>query len=259
MGEFDVIVIGAGPNGLTTAAYLAKAGQKVLVLERQYEMAGGLATEKPSMGGYLHNTHSIYHMMVDYAPPYKDFAGENEFGRRVKYIYPDPSVVALYADGRYICLYRDIEKAAASIAQFSQKDADTYKKMLPKYKEWMLEFLGPATYVPPAPALDQLPRLESTPIGREISELTPMSPREMIEGLFENDQVRALMLYLACHWGLDPEVGGLGYLVPLYILVAHLHGLVINGSHEVAGALQRVVLDNKGEPRSIALSFPLSV
>ena len=42
--EFDGIIIGAGPNGLTTAGYLAKAGLKVAVLERRYEIGGGLAT-----------------------------------------------------------------------------------------------------------------------------------------------------------------------------------------------------------------------
>ncbi len=253
MAEFDVIVIGGGPNGLVTAAYLAKAGQKVLILERAYEMAGGLATEEPGMGGYLHNTHSVYHMMVDYAPPYKDFAGEGEFGRRVKYTFPDPPVVGLFQDGRYICLYKDVEKAAESIAQFSTKDADTYRRIRHRYKEYMDEFLAPATYLPPLPVLEQLPKLEATPIGKEISELTPKSPQEIIDGLFENDQVRALMLYLACHWGLEPDVEGIGYLVPLNILMHHLHGLVIGGSHEVAGALIRVILENKGELRTTAL------
>ena len=43
--KYDFIVIGGGPNGLCTAAYLAKAGQKVLVLERYFEVGGGLMTE----------------------------------------------------------------------------------------------------------------------------------------------------------------------------------------------------------------------
>jgi phytoene dehydrogenase-like protein len=52
----DVIVIGAGPNGLVLGAYLSKAGLKVLVLERRHEMGGGLMTEAVTAPGYLHNT-----------------------------------------------------------------------------------------------------------------------------------------------------------------------------------------------------------
>ena len=69
MNKYDFIIIGGGPNGLCVAAYLSKAGQKVLVLERHLEVGGGLATEEVTLGGYYHNTHCVYHMMVDYAPP----------------------------------------------------------------------------------------------------------------------------------------------------------------------------------------------
>ena len=251
MAEYDVIIIGGGPNGLTVAAYLAKAGQKVFMLDRNYEMGGGLATEQPAMGGFYFNTHSLYHMMIDYAPPYRDFAPE--FEKRVRYLYPEPAVAAPFPDGRWLCLYKDVEKACASIAQFSKKDADAYREIRRKYKEYMDEFLGPATYVLAAPALEQAPKLESTPIGREISEFTPKSPKEIIDELFENDQVRALMLYLACHWGLEPEVEGIGYLVPLYLDRHVNHGLCVGGSHQLAGALTRVILDNGGEQQTSVL------
>ena len=66
----DVIIIGAGPNGLELGAYLSKAGLKVLVLERRLEMGGGLATEYVTLPEYVNNTHAIYMMMVDYAPVY---------------------------------------------------------------------------------------------------------------------------------------------------------------------------------------------
>ncbi|MGD0230436.1 MAG: FAD-dependent oxidoreductase [Syntrophorhabdales bacterium] len=71
--KYDVVVIGAGPNGLTTAAYLAKAGLKVFVVEKRLEIGGGLATEEVTHPGFLHNTHAVYHMMTEYAPVFRDF------------------------------------------------------------------------------------------------------------------------------------------------------------------------------------------
>ena len=70
--KYDGIIIGVGPNGLALGGYLAKAGKKVL-LERRMEIGGGLATEQVTIPGFLHNTHAIYHMMVDSAPVFPDF------------------------------------------------------------------------------------------------------------------------------------------------------------------------------------------
>ncbi len=55
---FDVIIIGAGPNGLATGAYLSKAGQKVLLVEKRLEEGGGLMTEQVTVPEFYHNTHA---------------------------------------------------------------------------------------------------------------------------------------------------------------------------------------------------------
>jgi len=60
--EYDVIIIGSGPNGLEIGAYLSKAGQKVLLLEKRFEAGGGLATEEVTLPDYFHNTHAIYQL-----------------------------------------------------------------------------------------------------------------------------------------------------------------------------------------------------
>jgi len=76
--KYDVIIIGGGPNGLTAGAYLAKAGEKVLIVDRRGELGGGVATEEAStVAAFLHNVHAVYFMMADYAPAYRDLELEH--------------------------------------------------------------------------------------------------------------------------------------------------------------------------------------
>jgi len=243
MTKYDFIIIGGGPNGLCVAAYLSKAGQKVLVLERHFEVGGGLATEEVTLGGFLHNTHAIYHMMVDYAPPYNDLELEKY---RCKYVYPELQVAMPFSDGKCLCLYSDVDRSCDSIARFSSKDAETYREVFHKFKLYMDEFLAPGTYVRPLPTLEAVIGLEKTAIGREISEYQPKSPQEIVDELFENERVRTLMLYLACHWGLEYDNGGLGFLVPLMLNRAVNSRLCLGGSHRLSNALSRVIQEPGG-------------
>ena len=243
MKTYDFIIIGGGPNGLCVAAYLSKAGQKVLVLERHLEVGGGLATEEVTLGGYYHNTHCVYHMMVDYAPPYVDLELEKY---RCKYVTPDPQVVMPFSDGKCLCLYSDVDRSCESIARFSPKDAESYRETFHKFKVYMDEFLAPATYVRPIGALEQAPALERTPIGREISEYSFKSPQEVVDELYENERVKTLMLYLACHWGLEYDGAGVGYLIPLLLNRAVNSRLCLGGSHRLSNALCRVIQEPGG-------------
>jgi len=70
MEQYDAIIIGGGHNGLLTGAYLAKAGVKVLIIERRWETGGAVMTDEQS--GCRLNTHACYMMMMDKAPVYED-------------------------------------------------------------------------------------------------------------------------------------------------------------------------------------------
>ena len=242
--NYDIIIIGAGPNGLEIGGYLAKAGQKVLLLDKRYEVGGGLATEEVTIPGYFHNTHAIYHMMVDYAPVYQDFKIEEEY--RVKHIYPPLQFAMPLSDGRCLCLYQDVDKTCASIAKFSQKDAESYRQMHARFHELVDAFVAPATFVPPEPAPLQAAKLELTEIGREVTAFSEKTPEDAVNELFEDDHVRTLMLYICCMWGLDYNQSGVGYLIPLYLNRATNYRLVAGGSHRLSNALLKMVVENKG-------------
>ena len=242
--KFDIIVIGAGPNGLQAGAYLSKAGEKVLVLERRYECGGGLWTEETTFPGFFHSTHAVYMMMADFAPLYTDLRLEEDYG--VQHILPDLIWAMPFEDGRSLCIYKDVDRTCKSIAQFSQKDAETYKEFYLFTKKCVDEFIGPATYMPPAGALDQIVLLQNLEFGAEMGEWSEMNALEIINAKFEDPRLKAMILYITTHWGVRYDMNALGYLVLLYFNRAHNYQLVKGGSHMVASALNKIIHENDG-------------
>lgn len=249
--NYDVIIIGGGPNGLTAGAYLSKAGQKVVILEKRIEVGGGLATEEITLPDYFHNTHAVYHLMVDYAPPFKDFKSYmDEYN--LTFARPELQFAMPQSDGRSLCLYTDVEKTCQSIAQFSKKDADSYREVSKRFGEITEVFMAPATYAPPIPAPLQAAKLEMTDIGKDITALSERTPEDIIDELFENDTVRTLMLYVVCHWGLDYDGSGVSYLVPLLLNRATNYRFCIGGSHRLSNAFLKIMFENQGQVRTSA-------
>ena len=242
--KYDGIIIGAGPNGLCVAAYLAKAGQKVLLLDRRVEIGGGLATEQVTIPGFLHNTHCIYHAMVDYAPIFDDLRLAEDYGLR--FIKPDVVMSMPLKDGRVLSIYADPERTCASLAKMSSKDADAYRETYHLFRKFMDEFLAPATYVRAHGPFEAIVKMESYALTRELRTFQEKTAQQIVDEIYENEHVRALMLYAACKWGLDYDIEGLGFLVPLYLDRAANYQLCVGGSHRLSHVISKYIYDHGG-------------
>jgi phytoene dehydrogenase-like protein len=242
--EWDVVIIGAGPNGLITAAYLAKAGLKVALVERRYEIGGGLATEEILFPGYYSNIHAVYHMMVDFMPVLRDF----DLSRHgLVWIKPNLQTAMVFQDGRSLQLTRMLEDTVDSIHKFSTKDAVAFGRVMRNWRKIAREVIAPATYIPPMAPLDLSEAMQRTPLGNELLELSEQSPLDIITDNFEDDRVRALMLYATCMWGLDPRESGVGFFVPLLLDRGGMNkSYCQGGSHKLAASLAREIVGAGG-------------
>jgi phytoene dehydrogenase-like protein len=241
--EFDVIIIGGGPNGLIAGAYLAKAGLSVAICERRFEVGGGLATEENLYPCYASNPHVLYHMMVDYMPPIRDFDLD---GPALTWIKPNAQTGMVFEDGTSVLLSRMANDTKDSISKYSFKDAVTFGKVIRNWRKIVHEIVAPATYIPPMAPIEITMAMQRTETGREMLELGERSALDIITDTFEHDKVRALMLYASCMWGLDPRETGLGFMVPLMLDRAVNKCYCYGGSHKFASALAREVVKNGG-------------
>jgi phytoene dehydrogenase-like protein len=111
--DYDALVIGSGPNGLTAAIRLARAGRRVLVLEAADRLGGSVATEELTLPGFLHDTFSSVYPAAAASPVYAGMPLEHH---GLRWIHPTVCMAhPVTADGAAIGLYRDLNLTAASI------------------------------------------------------------------------------------------------------------------------------------------------
>jgi beta-carotene ketolase (CrtO type) len=132
---FDFVVAGAGHNSLITAAYLAKAGFSVLVLEGRPTIGGGCKTAEVCMPGFKEDLCSSVHGFIQSNP----VLSKNElnlFDYGLEYFDPDPIMHTSFADRASITMWHDIDRTYAEYAKYSRTDADTFRRLVNEYKAY---------------------------------------------------------------------------------------------------------------------------
>ncbi|HSB53637.1 MAG TPA: NAD(P)/FAD-dependent oxidoreductase [Gemmatimonadales bacterium] len=264
MQSYDAIIIGGGHNGLVTAAYLARAGRKVLVLERR-ELVGGCAVTEELWPGFKVSTASYVNSL--FRP---EIIRDLELKRHGFAMLPrSPSSFTPFPDGRYLLMGPDKEMTHREISKFSKKDAEN----LPKYEamlERVADFLEPTLIqTPPNPwsmkpgNLIELLKLGLAfrrlgTDGQKAIEILTGAANPILDRWFESEEVKATIATDAIIGAFaTPSMPGTAYVLFHHVMgecdgVRGVWGYVRGGMGGLSNAIAAAAREKGAEIRTSA-------
>ena len=262
--SYDLIVIGAGHNGLVTAAYAARAGLKVLVLERR-EVLGGACVTEEVWPGYKVSTAAYVNSLLR-----PEIIRELELQRHGFEMLPrSPSSFTPFPDGRSLMLGPDKALTRREISKFSSRDADA----LPRYEamlERVADFLEPTLVMtPPNPwslrpaNLVQLAKLGLGFVrlgtdGQKAVEILAGAATPILDRWFESEQLKVTLATDAIIGAMaSPSMPGTAYVLFHHVMgecngVRGVWGYVRGGMGGVSGAIAGAARERGAEIRTSA-------
>ena len=218
--EYDVVIIGAGHNGLVCAAYLLKAGYSVLLLEKRPVPGGAATTEEllpQEAPGFRFNRCAIDHEFIHLGPVVEEL----ELGQYgLDYLYCDPTVFCPHPDGKYFLAHRSVEKTCAEIARWSDRDAQKYAEFT-DYWQTLMGAIAPMFNAPPQSILDIAGNFSRENLQNVFSMIGSRkkvldfvrtmiaSPEDLINEWFDAEFIKAPLARLAAEIGAPPSQKGL--------------------------------------------------
>ncbi|MFC4585354.1 phytoene desaturase family protein [Sphaerisporangium corydalis] len=244
----DVVVLGAGHNGLVCAGYLAAAGLEVLVLEARDVPGGNTVTEELTLPGFAHDSCSSAHVLIQSNPLLRD----DELGLLgtygLRYVMTDPAVVLPQPGGDALVMHRDLDGTAGEIARWSPADAESFRALMAEWSGGLAAVHGRWG--------SGLPLGDGGAADRYRA-LRRASAWDVVHERFTDPAVRSFMLWLALATIQDPHRPGTGVL-PSSIAAGRLAfgwTTPIGGSGALPDALIRQIEAHGGR---VACSAPVS-
>ncbi len=219
--QYDVIIIGAGHNGLVCAAYLLKAGYSVLLLEKR-SVPGGAATTEESLPkeapGFKFNLCAIDHEFIHLGPVVEELELE-KYG--LEYLRCDPVVFCPHPDGKYFLGHQSVEKTCAEIARYSDRDAKKYAEYT-EFWQRAINAMSPMFNAPPQSIIDILGNYDVKKLkdlfsvigapSKALDFIRTMlnSAEDVLNEWFDSEFLKAPLARLAAELGVPPSQKNLG-------------------------------------------------
>src|SRR5437660_306534 len=243
----DGIILGTGHNALILQAYLSRCGLRTLSVDCAAIPGGGLMTiDNPRLPGFRHNPHSFFHRGLTAMPWYRDLELEQH---GVCYLEPKLNVAMILRDGRALEWWTDLDRTVASCAEFSRRDADALRRLAEEFKPVVEKILLPEAQSPPLEPGLKRKLLERSALGRRLLEISALSPLEFVTQHFENDVVRAGLLFFNGLREVDLRLNGFGHSIPALLASRHMAQMAVGGMASLAHGLDAAITQHGGEVR----------
>lgn len=215
MNTYDVILIGAGHNGLVCAAYLLKSGYRVLLLEKRPVPGGAATTEAviPEVPDFKFNLCAIDHEFIHLAPVVEELE-LTKYG--LEYLFCDPVTFCPHPDGNYFLAHRSLEKTCADIARYSPRDAQKYAEFI-HYWDQVVNAMIPLFNAPPlglAEIIKNYDRHQFKDLMGSVGSIQKAlefvrnmltSAEDILNEWFDSEVVKAPLARLAAELGVPPS------------------------------------------------------
>jgi phytoene dehydrogenase-like protein len=232
--EYDAIIVGAGPNGLSAALELARSGLKVLIYEAKETIGGGTRTSPLTLPGFLHDVCSAIHPLGVGSPYFRTLPLEQH---GLEWIFSPFEVAHPFDDGSAAYMVRSIAETAR---QFGS-DAGSYERLYTPYVERFHELtpmiLGPLRF-PKAPFLLARFGLQAL-----------RSAEGLARSRFRDPRARAMFAGIAAHAQLPLDRFATASFGLVLGMAGHAVGwpLPRGGSQQIATALSSCLAENRAE------------
>ena len=248
--DYDVVIVGAGHNGLTVAGYLLKAGLSVCLLEQEPFVGGGVITREVAAPGFKNDICSTMHCFIQANPLIRDDELDLLSKYGLEYIIPEKQNTILFPDDTYITFFKDVDKTCQSISKFSEKDADAYKK----FHEWgvgLMDMLMEGFANPAPPFGSFVSMMDQSDIGQSILRTMMLSGHDLASEWFEDPAVKIPLTRYSSEMLLSPQTKGTATMILLVVPLTHKYGtaLPVGGSGALSDAMERMILANGGTIR----------
>ncbi len=249
----DAIVIGSGHNGLVAAAYLARAGLSVEVIERNPVAGGAVASEELTEPGFIHDTFSSWHPLFKLSAAYAELGPELE-ARGLRYCEtPEETTAHVLPDGSASLAYRDPARTAEG---FDERDRAAYLSEMEGFGATIPtvgELLGTELYSARAAKLAwrlgrSLGRRGALTFGSDLLS----SARAWFQTRFAGPEIADLYSPWSLHTGIPPDAAGSGFQVLAIAGSLHAVGLPVvgGGAANFVHAFERLIGDHGGRVRT---------